>query len=915
MSFACRELTFVPHRLASGLHPPNSDLQLLNTDRSAAGPLPVHSDGSCVGRGRIRFDPYNPAVEPMNTAGTRTEEDLGVLREENRRLRSLLEFSREITAERDLRAQLRLLCSELRRATGSAGSAVVLRDPELGGIESLETAGLSLPAESAWRETVRAAATLADIEPAPPGLRRSVALPLDVGDDHIGLAMTFDAEPRALGELDNGYLTSVGDAAAMAILNARLYAQSHRELRRRDALRRVVASISSELDLDSLFRRIIASAVELLDTDDGVISLIDQDGKARVRAVYNLPSGAVGGTIAPGEGLTGQVLEARAPVVVEKYDRDLERPLLPIQHVESGVAVPVWWQGRMIGVFGVLARDRSRVFTVQDREILEVLASHVAIALENARLYSEVRDRLAEVTGLQAASTALAEELHPQRALRVLAEQALSLSGVATVSIELLRPGGRELEVQVAVGENAVELAAKRMNVEGSLAGAAVASGQPQIAGAQMVLPLRARGRTLGTLSAYTTQPVDIHPHQVELLATFASQAAISLDNAQLYAELTSRLEEMVGLQRLGTLLLEEHDFDRVLHSICRQLQRLTDAGGVGIALLEEDPRFLEMRTVVGPSADALRGARIPTEGSFAAEALRTNRPQRSDDAQNDPRGYKHSLVLGNTRTILSVPMKTRLRTVGVLSVYNKEGEGGFTDRDAELATFFANQAAAAIENARLYEQTREYAVVEERNRLARELHDSVTQSLFSVTLLSEAALNLLDRDLPKARERLERANELAQGALAEMRALIFQLRPLTLQEEGLLSALKKHLSALRSRNGRVVDLQVTGAARRLPAPIEDAAFRIVQEALNNVVKHAGAERAQVQLAFDAECLRVSVVDSGVGFDTQAPRQTGKLGMTSMQERAEGVGGRLRVASSLGHGTRVTAELPLDQRE
>src|SRR5947209_9495289 len=177
--------------------------------------------------------------------------------------------------------------------------------------------------------------------------------------------------------------------------------------------------------------------------------------------------------------------------------------------------------------------------------------------------------------------------------------------------------------------------------------------------------------------------------------------------------------------------------------------------------------------------------------------------------------------------------MKTRQRTVGVLSVYNKEGEGGFTDRDAELATFFANQAAAAIENARLYEQTREYAVVEERNGLARDLHDSVTQSLFSVSLLSEAALNLLDRDPAKARERLERANELAQGALAEMRALIFQLRPMTLQEEGLLSALKKHVTALRSRHGLVVQFQVVGESRRLPAPIEDATFRIVQEALN----------------------------------------------------------------------------------
>jgi signal transduction histidine kinase len=317
------------------------------------------------------------------------------------------------------------------------------------------------------------------------------------------------------------------------------------------------------------------------------------------------------------------------------------------------------------------------------------------------------------------------------------------------------------------------------------------------------------------------------------------------------------------------------------------------------------------MRTVVGPSADVLRGARIPTEGSFAAEALRTNRPQRSNDAQNDPRGYKYSLVLGNTRTILSVPMKTRQRTVGVLSVYNKEGEGGFTDRDAELATFFANQAAAAIENARLYEQSREYAVVEERNRLARELHDSVTQSLFSVTLLSEAALNLLDRDLPKARERLERANELSQGALAEMRALIFQLRPMTLQEEGLLSALKKHVSAVRSRHGRLVELQVTGAARRLPTPVEDAAFGIIQESLNNVVKHSGSDSARVHLDFGAERLGLLIVDYGIGFDPTAPRQAGKLGMSSMRERAEGVGGKLTVDSAPGDGTRVEVVLPL----
>jgi signal transduction histidine kinase len=714
------------------------------------------------------------------------------LHEENRRLRALVSFGRQVTAERDLLAQVRLLCVAAQRTTGAVAAAVLLRDPSRGGVDVIETVGFEPEHEPAWR----------------------------------------DAAP---GDRD------------------------------------------TEL---------------------------------------------------------GQILRARGPIVFADVGSDerlaaVREPLLRAGLCRA-VGVPLLVGEDLLGVVVTYGCEPGHV-SDDDVEYLTSLAEQAALAIENARLYRAVRDRLAEVTGLQAASAALVEELQPERALRVVAQQALTLSGAATVSIELLRQGGRELEVQVAVGERALELAGMRVPVEGSLPGAAVSSGRPQImrapfrgapeqgrmaaeradARSLLVLPLRARGRTLGTLSAYTRHPNAFHSRQVELLATFANQAAMSLDNARLYGELQSRLEEMVGLQRLGTLLLEEHDFDRVLQSICQQLQRLTDAGGVGLALLEEDPRYLEMRTVVGPSANALRGARIPTEGSFAAEALRTNRPQRSDDAQNDPRGYKRSLVLGNTRTILSVPMKTRQRTVGVLSIYNKLGAGGFTDRDADLATFFANQAAAAIENARLYEQTREYAVVEERNRLARELHDSVTQSLFSVTLLSEAALNLHERDPVKARERLERASELAQGALAEMRALIFQLRPMTLQEEGLLSAVKKHLAALHSRHGRVVELKVTGDERRLPGQVEDAAFRIVQESLNNVVKHANAPRAHVDLDFGPDRLRVSTADTGVGFDPSIRARAHTMGIASMRERAESVAGHLFVESAPGMGTRISAELPL----
>lgn len=882
---------------------------------------------------RLRRDPARAAVTLQPPVSTLVTKDLNALREENRRLRALVDFGRQMTTERNLRAQLRLLCAELQRTTHCAAAAVFLLDPEHGAVDTIESVGLPLSVDLQWQQAVRAAPTADAADVVPADLIHANAVALHVGDQNIGTVLTFERHSGATSS-DVGSLTAIADAAAMAILNTRLYAQSRRDLRRRDALRKVVASISSELDLDSLLERVVGSAVELLEGNTGVITLMDPDGVGRIRAVHNLPQHLVGAELSPGDGITGQVL-ATGEAVVEHYMQELLKPFAEVTRAAAGVAVPVWWQGQLMGVFGVLAEDRSRVFDAHDREVMDLLANHVAIAIDNARLYGEVRDRLAEVTGLQAASAALAEELHPERALRILAQQALSLSGAATVSIELLRSGGRELEVQVAVGEHAVELASMRVPVEGSLAGAAVSSGRPQIARSRsddgrrerctpaertsarslLVLPLRARGRTLGTLSAYTHHLDAFHSGQVELLTALANQAAISLDNARLYGELQSRLEEMVGLQRLGTLLLEEHDFDRVLQSICQQLQRLTDAGGVGLALLEEDPRFLEMRTVVGPSADVLRGARIPTEGSFAAEALRTNRSQRSDDAQNDPRGYKKSLILGNTRTILSVPMKTRQRTVGVLSVYNKRGEGGFTERDAELATFFANQAAAAIENARLYEQTREYAVVEERNRLARELHDSVTQSLFSVTLLSEAALSLSERDPAKSREHLERANELAQGALAEMRVLIFQLRPMTLQEEGLISALKKHLSALHSRQGPLVELQVTGLPRRLAAPIEDAAFGIIQESLNNVVKHASAVRTYVQLHFGHDALAIATVDNGVGFDPAAPRMAPTLGMSSMRERAEGIGGRLQVEAAPGQGTRITAELPIQHAD
>jgi len=389
--------------------------------------------------------------------------------------------------------------------------------------------------------------------------------------------------------------------------------------------------------------------------------------------------------------------------------------------------------------------------------------------------------------------------------------------------------------------------------------------------------------------------------------ALVAGQLAATLRQQARRAQ--QREREAVALQQLGATLLQEHDFDRVLQAICFQLQGLTDAEGVALALLDEEEQVFELRAVVGPGAATRQGMRIPAEGSFAGEAVRTSQAQRSDDAQHDPRGYTPTLVHGNTHSILSVPMRTRQQVVGAISIYNKRGAPGFTDRDAELATLFAQQAAVAIENARLYEETRGKAALEERQRLARELHDSVSQALYAIALNASAAHELFESVPERARGLVGDVLRLAEAGLAEMRALIFELRPESLDQEGLVGALEKQAAAVQARHGLQVRLVLAGEPE-LPPPAKEALYRVAQEALHNATKHARARSLELVLEVEDGGVGLVVADDGRGFDPQG-EFPGHLGLRSMRERAAAVGGTLQIDSAPGAGTRLSVRVPV----
>jgi signal transduction histidine kinase len=266
-------------------------------------------------------------------------------------------------------------------------------------------------------------------------------------------------------------------------------------------------------------------------------------------------------------------------------------------------------------------------------------------------------------------------------------------------------------------------------------------------------------------------------------------------------------------------------------------------------------------------------------------------------------RSVKGSSGRGDTPCV-GVPVRSRGKSLGLVSVVGRAG-WAFNEEDVALLSSIADQIGVVVENARLHRQAEQLAVVRERERLARELHDSVTQSLYSLTLLAEASQRLLGSGEPdRAAEYTGRLGEIAQQALREMRLLVYQLRPLVLKREGLVGALQQRLDAVEKRAGVDARLLVEGKLD-LPALVEEGLYRIAQEALNNALKHAAARSVVLRIRAGAGRVVLEVEDGGCGFDPAGVSDQGGMGLTSMRERAERLGGSFSLVSAPGEGTTV----------
>jgi signal transduction histidine kinase len=347
--------------------------------------------------------------------------------------------------------------------------------------------------------------------------------------------------------------------------------------------------------------------------------------------------------------------------------------------------------------------------------------------------------------------------------------------------------------------------------------------------------------------------------------------------------------------------------------SVDEVLQRLVDSarelGGARFAALGlPDGEGGFRRFLTSGMSDELVASLgpLPRQHGVLGAMLETNEAFRTRDIHEHPR-FRGWWPRGHPdmRSFLGVPIVSPEGVIGAFYLTDRSDGGDFGDSEQELIELLAAHAAIAIGNARLYEQSRELSIVTERNRLALDLHDAVSQKLFGLVLGAETAATLLERDPAAARDQVAKLRTLAQEAHEELRSLVFQLRPPDLERDGLCGALRKHVELVRRLEQREIDLDLADQLPRNPAR-DGEVLRIAQEALQNALRHAQAGHIAVRLHGDGSSLRLEVADDGLGFDPDDPGlRAQRLGLTSMEERARRAGGRLEITSARGMGTTV----------
>ncbi|MDX6511333.1 MAG: hypothetical protein QOE36_837 [Gaiellaceae bacterium] len=425
--------------------------------------------------------------------------------------------------------------------------------------------------------------------------------------------------------------------------------------------------------------------------------------------------------------------------------------------------------------------------------------------------------------------------------------------------------------------------------------------------------PILLRGVAYGNL--YLTEKengADFDEEDEELVTVLAAQAAVAIENARLYESATEWSRQLESLHEIGTALAGELDLPRLLQLVVVRLRELMHARVVALAL--PVGQELRLEAVDGEGAEGLLRTMMPLS-SKAGYVLERGRSERVDSMLEDPEVFQEVARRFNANTGLYVPLVVREQSIGVIFAHDRlDADQRFTSGDQRLAEQFAGRAAVAVDLSRRVARNSLRRLIEgqesERRRLARELHDETGQALTSVLL------GLRSVEESKSEEAMRAATaelrELVVATLQDVRRLAVELRPKALDDFGLVAALERLVETFVESTGIRAQLEAGLGDERLPPEVETTLYRVVQEALTNVARHAGARNVSVVLVRRPASVTALVEDDGAGFDAEeAALRDDRIGLEGMRERVALLEGRLELETAPGAGTTVLAEVPL----
>ena len=607
--------------------------------------------------------------------------------------------------------------------------------------------------------------------------------------------------------------------------------------------------------------------------------------------------------------------------------------------------MPLLAGGEVIGQYS-LEKSEPGAFTPTHVERAESLAAQAAIAIQNARLYDSQRYQNAYQAALYANALDITRSHDLPELLVTIVERATRLLGGSGGGLYLTDHPRREVRCVVSYNTK-VDYSGTVLQYGEGAAGVVAESAQPLIIddyqtwahraaifeadqpfSAVLSVPMIWKDQVNGVL--HVLQDAETRRFteaDKDLLVQFASQASIAVENARLFGAERAAHKRAESLRKIAAALTASLDLSQVLNDILTNLERVIPYDSACVFLLEGD----HLTAVAGrgfQESDVI-GRKYPLEtDQLFQRIISTGQPYIIADVSQEP----SFMGWGNTQDIrgwMGVPLRLHGRYIGILTVDNFQPEA-YSELQANLAQAFANQAGVAIENARLFEQVREgrerlqmlsqqllNVQENERRRIALELHDQIGQTLTAVKINLQTAQRKPEAEAFE--ESLEQSISIVERALSQVRNLSLTLRPSMLDDLGLVAALRWYVDRQAQRGGFVVDFYADEFEERPNSEVETACYRVAQEAMTNIMRHADAGQIKVQILNLDNELQMMIEDDGRGFDvTDALERAGQgesLGLLGMRERVQLLGGKFEIETAPGKGASLTARFPLKPTE